>query len=310
MQQAKQDLLVIAAQNGNEQAFAYLCKFYHQSLLRFAYKLSNDPQISQDAVQEAWIKLAKKLITLNDPRAFKSWIFKAVRWNVYDLIRKRARELEVVEFNNESDVPAPESTDNPKNDELVKLIDKLPELERQAIYLFYLEEMKIVEISEVLEVSQGTIKSRLNRARNQLREHSTKNMKEDKNMSIDAKIKKELASQASEIDRILASEDDGLKTLVESGFKGSMRRWFIVLNLVTLFITGALVWCGYQFFTVEQEQQLYWGICLIACIQFQVAAKQWLYNEMGRSSVIREIKRVELAVAELEERIQHQASKK
>ncbi|SFB79847.1 DUF6768 family protein [Pseudoalteromonas denitrificans] len=121
-------------------------------------------------------------------------------------------------------------------------------------------------------------------------------------MTIDSKIKKELENDAAEIDKILAQENGGLTSMLASGFKGSMRRWFVLINIVTVIISAALLWCAYQFFTVDSELQTFWGILLIVCLQLQVATKQWLFNEMSRSSLIREIKRVELAVSELEEK--------
>ncbi len=57
-----------------------------------------------------------------------------------------------------------------RTDTVMALIDTLPEIDKQAIYLFYLEEMKITEISAILQIPAGTVKSRLNRSRKKLRE--------------------------------------------------------------------------------------------------------------------------------------------
>lgn len=119
-------------------------------------------------------------------------------------------------------------------------------------------------------------------------------------MTIDSKIKQQLEDESAEIDRILNNQDDeGLLPMLASGFKGSMRKWFILINVITLLITGALFWCGYQFFIAESETQLFWGVLFIVCFQIQISAKQWIANEMNRSSLMREIKRLELAVCEL-----------
>jgi len=177
MLKAKEDLFVIAAQKGNEQAFTFLCKYYYSALYRFAYKLCGDSQLAQDALQNAWLKLSKNLRTLEDPRAFKSWIFKAVRWSVYDLLRKSIREEKVFEQDISVDeMASPEAPENIQSDHLKEMIALLPEIDKQAIYLFYLEDMKISEISDVLQIPTGTIKSRLNRARKTLQEQVTSNM--------------------------------------------------------------------------------------------------------------------------------------
>lgn len=122
-------------------------------------------------------------------------------------------------------------------------------------------------------------------------------------MTIDSKIKQQLEDESAEIDRILNNQDDeGLLPMLASGFKGSMRKWFILINVITLLITGALFWCGYQFFIAESETQLFWGVLFIVCFQLQISAKQWIANEMNRSSLMREIKRLELAVCELSDK--------
>ncbi len=122
-------------------------------------------------------------------------------------------------------------------------------------------------------------------------------------MNIDEQIKKELESEAAQIDSILAQQDKGLSSMLVSGFKGSMRRWFILINIVTVIISIALLYCGYQFFTAMPDTQLFWGVLFITSLQLQISLKQWLSNEMNRSSLVREIKRIELAVADLEDKI-------
>lgn len=168
MHQAKEDLLVIAAQQGNDQAFAFLCKHYQAGLLRFGYKLCGDHQLVQDALQNAWIKIAKKLHILEDPRAFKSWVFRAMRWATYDLMRKSLRENELLEPEAIEDVVAPTIEQDSLTEDLLGLIEQLPDIDKQAIYLFYLEEMKISDIANVLQIPAGTVKSRLNRSRKTL----------------------------------------------------------------------------------------------------------------------------------------------
>jgi len=176
MQKAKEDLLVIAAQQGNERAFAFLFKYYQPPLLRFVYKLCNDQQLSHDAIQNAWIQLARNIRKLEDPRAFKSWVFKTTRWCVYELMRKSKREENV--FDTEvcpEEVATPETGKALQIDNLIELINQLPEIDKEAIYLFYYEDMKINEISQILGIPSGTIKSRLNRARKTLHQQMINN---------------------------------------------------------------------------------------------------------------------------------------
>lgn len=169
MNQAEQDLLVLTAQNGNQQAFGLLFKYYHKPLVGFAIKLSNDSELSNDAVQDAWIKVAKNIRQLKDPRAFKSWIYRLVRWKLTDLLRKQNREGKNLEELNEETTSNLIENKTDDDETLSTALSRLPNIEKQIIHLFYLDEMKISEISIVLEIPTGTVKSRLNRARQMLK---------------------------------------------------------------------------------------------------------------------------------------------
>jgi len=170
MNQAEQDLLVLAAQNGNHRAFDVLVRHFHKPLVSFAVKISNDVELSRDAVQESWIKTAKNMRKLKDPRAFKSWIYRLVRWRILDLLGIRNRELLRNETIDENLLLAPHSEYSDDKEEATSLISQLPDTEKEIIHLFYLDELRITEISIVLGIPVGTVKSRLNRARNLLRE--------------------------------------------------------------------------------------------------------------------------------------------
>ena len=177
MLQAEEDLLVLAAQDGNHKAFNFLISHYHKALLRFGYKISSDKELVNDAVQDAWIKSVKNLHKLEDPRAFKSWIYRMVRWQITDLFRQQTHRRELFEV--KLDDSFDESTilneqankyDLGHENELTKTINRLPQIEKQIIHLFYLDEMKLTEVAMVLEIPLGTVKSRLNRARKLLKQ--------------------------------------------------------------------------------------------------------------------------------------------
>ena len=65
-------------------------------------------------------------------------------------------------------------------------------------------------------------------------------------------------------------------------------------------MTVALIWCGYQFFMAESvDQRVFWGVWFVITINAQGMLKLWSWMEMNRNSVIREIKRLEIAVSKL-----------
>lgn len=119
-------------------------------------------------------------------------------------------------------------------------------------------------------------------------------------MNIDERIAKQLDADSAEIDRILAEQNNGLSALLNAGLKGAMRPWFILVNVLVLINFIGLVYLVHQFFSQSADAQLFWGMLAIFSFQFHIAAKSWLYNEMNRSSVIREIKRLEVAISNLQ----------
>lgn len=118
-------------------------------------------------------------------------------------------------------------------------------------------------------------------------------------MKIDERIKEALDGESAEIDAIL-QQRDGMKDMVLGAFSAGLGRWVILLNVVTLIVTGLMFWTGFRFFTATlTDDRLYWGVCVLLAAMVQIACKQWVMQEMNRGSLLREIKRLEGAVLRL-----------
>lgn len=168
MGKAEEELLVLAAQDGDPQAFRLLFQGHQKALLRYGFKVCADSQLAQDAVQEAWLKLAKNIRRLDDPGAFRSWMYQLVHWSCIDLLRVTRHVT-----NNQDITDELLATSDRVSDQIETLtvaINRLPATEKQMIHLFYLEELSVKEVAVVLKIAEGTVKSRLNRARRLLKE--------------------------------------------------------------------------------------------------------------------------------------------
>lgn len=171
MNQAEHDLLVIDAQDGSRTALDALVRHHHRNLLRFAYSLSRDTALAQDAVQDAWIKVAGRLRRLDDPRAFRGWIYHAVRWRVFDLLKRSHRgDRSLATADAEVETPAG-GEQRDRSIDLDAAIADLSDADRETLQLFYVSGLTVAEIVVVLNIASGTVKSRLHRARNQLKQH-------------------------------------------------------------------------------------------------------------------------------------------
>ena len=137
------------------------------------YHTTKDSEASKDIVQEAWIMIVKKLKTLKDPGAFESWSLRiATRMGIdwirsaqVDRSRESIRKTVQEEFTEQNLTPNEESIAA-----LKKAINKLSVELRMVIQLFYQENLSIVTISGLLDVPMGTVKSRLFRGREILKQ--------------------------------------------------------------------------------------------------------------------------------------------
>lgn len=118
-------------------------------------------------------------------------------------------------------------------------------------------------------------------------------------MSIDDRIQKALKDEAENIDDLL-SDDQGLLSLGMDAFKGGLRPWVILMTVIIFLVSAVMVWCGYRFYVADSvDDRVFWGVWLIVSVIAQVGMKQWTWMEARRVAMLREIKRVEVAIERL-----------
>ena len=171
MHRAEEDVLVLEAQKGSEKAFSLLYRHYYGPLVRYAWRLLGDRERAQDVVQDAWVTIARKMQGLRDVRAFRAWAYRSVRWRAVDMIREKS--LVSLSDISEPKASCQTSEQGMTPDQLQRAIAALPQVEGEAVYLFYLEELTAREIAAVLKIPTGTVKTRLMRARSRLRQYIT-----------------------------------------------------------------------------------------------------------------------------------------
>ena len=228
--------------NGDQNAFASLVRKYQQQIHTFAWRKTGDFQIAEDIVQETFLQVYQKLDTLEDPTQFTSWLHQIANRRCITWLRKNRIQTEPLEETDVSEIETEaysryvatehaKTTADAQRDLVEKLLAKLKESDREVITLHYFEEMSSPEIGEFLGVSENTIKSRLHRARQQLKKyefmiqevldrttegkhHPHKQPKGEPSMADEAKIEarlKALQHQISDLQeeiRVLAAESD------------------------------------------------------------------------------------------------------
>ena len=166
---------------GDQDAFSPLVKKYQKGVHTLVWRKIGDFHIAQEITQDAFLTAYKKLGTLKNHTQFPGWLYVIAANLCRDWLKKSRLPMESLDTDNTNEVDKvsysryvaekQESEADETRREIVKeLLKKLPESERTVMMMHYLGEMTIKSISEFLGVSQNTIKSRLSRARNRLRQ--------------------------------------------------------------------------------------------------------------------------------------------
>lgn len=181
--QDSEDTLVKLAANGDLDAFNRLVLRYQNLAYNLANSLLNDPDAAEDATQESFIKAFQKLDSFRGG-SFRAWLLKIVTNTSYDILRQAARHpstplLPENEDGEEIESPTWLSDPGPSVQAVVEqtefvsnvygMLDDLPEEYRSVITLIDLYELDYEEAAKILKVPLGTVKSRLARARFQMK---------------------------------------------------------------------------------------------------------------------------------------------
>lgn len=134
------------------------------SLYRTAVSLLNNREDAEDAIQEALYTAYKKRHTLRSPEKFKPWLLKILTNAAYDILRRRRPVISL-----EDAGPLASEPDPIRNLALAQVVAQLPPDYRQAVNLFYYEDLSIRQIAEITGYEENVIKTRLFRARQRLR---------------------------------------------------------------------------------------------------------------------------------------------
>ena len=118
-------------------------------------------------------------------------------------------------------------------------------------------------------------------------------------MSIDDRIRRELEDREPVPDPDEARERS-LFAMLHRVFTGGLRRWAALAMTLALACFGLTLWCGYEFFVAgTADARVFWGVLALAAFHALSMFKLWLFLEMNRNSMLREIKRVELELTRL-----------
>ena len=170
------------ARQGDVQAQTALYESMYKRIYYLALRMTRRAEDAEDVTQETFLSAFQALPNLDDLNAFEGWLFQIAANKSRKLLRKNNRlaqlpadedgctMLDDLPVEDEALIPAAVLDKASDRQILLDLIESLPEQQRQCVYLFYYAQLSVKQIAETLECSEGTVKSRLNYARQKLRD--------------------------------------------------------------------------------------------------------------------------------------------
>ncbi|MBP3647838.1 MAG: sigma-70 family RNA polymerase sigma factor [Clostridia bacterium] len=159
----------VDARNTADEQIRRLMESYGTAMLRMCYLSLHDAMLAEDAVQDSFLKAYQKWHTFRGECSEKTWLMRIAINTCRDYQRRawfrwQSRSVNVDQLV----IPGGTPVDT-YDDTVLKAVMALPPREREVVLLRYYQEMRLQEISQTLGIPEGTVTSRLNRARSKLR---------------------------------------------------------------------------------------------------------------------------------------------
>ena len=176
---ANDELFVKRAQSGDSAALEELILSYEKKVYNISYRFMGNEADACDAAQDALIKIYKKLSDFKGRSSFSSWVYRLTVNTCLDALRKRKKNVLSLEtaaeygasFTDDS-VPTPEGRvlSLERSEDIQTAINTLTDEHKSVIILRDINGFSYEEISDFLGISIGTVKSRINRGRQKLKD--------------------------------------------------------------------------------------------------------------------------------------------
>ena len=165
---------------GDLDALAALIEQYQGRLYRYLVRLLREPATAEDLFQQTWLRVAERIKSYDPERSFENWLFTIARNLAFDHLRRYQPEsldeplpsgeprLEMMAA--EGPGAAESVIAHERSTQLAAALELLPVAYREVLSLRFEEELKLGEIADLLQIPLSTVKSRLHRALEDLRE--------------------------------------------------------------------------------------------------------------------------------------------
>ena len=174
--------LLLKAKEGNEDAFEEIIKLYQQKVCSTIFYMVKNENIVEDLAQEVFIKVYRNIAKFNEDSSLYTWIYRITMNTCFDQMKKEKKITYISTFVEQEDGEMEMQFEDEKQkldeivesklrkETLIKAIKSLPSEQRALIVLRDIQQFKYMEIAEMLKLNLGTVKSKISRARVNLKE--------------------------------------------------------------------------------------------------------------------------------------------
>ena len=172
------ELLAQGTQNGHQAHLTILVERYHAPLLRFLLRMSQENrQLAEDLVQETFLRLLTNIAQYRYPRPFRPWLYTIA----HNLLRDHFKQADTQRTGTlpddeldqwQGDLPVPDTAISIQEtqQQIITALQQLPLHQKETVLLRYVEDLSLREISDILNIPVGTVKSRLSLGLKRLRQ--------------------------------------------------------------------------------------------------------------------------------------------
>ncbi len=173
--------LIVKAIGGREDGFEELVRRYQRPITGYVYRMLNNYDASLDVTQEVFIKVYNSLEKYSSEYKFSTWLYRiahnaAIDWMRRNSVSQQSLETENADGSYQLQIESPQPTPEQNRErsewrtEIEAVVKCLPPIYRELIVLRHTQELSYDEIAEVMNLPLGTVKNRLFRAREMMRE--------------------------------------------------------------------------------------------------------------------------------------------
>ncbi len=161
---------MLHCQYRDRDAWEELIGLYDKRLFYYIKQIVSDEDEALNLLQDTWVRVVKFINQIREPAYVTSWLYRIARNVALGYLRKKKVTFDIDDCGEEIFSDQEEESDDFAVEKVNKGMKKLSMAHREVLTLFFLEDMSLKEVSEILDIPVGTVRSRLHYAKRSLKD--------------------------------------------------------------------------------------------------------------------------------------------